>query len=222
MDRHDDMIILYPVFLKCCQYTSDKFWRKIFDDFAYGKCPYGVYFNKDVLCCKGKKGQVNCLIDDNIDDKSLYEKIREILVNNMGILSPNDRITQEKIFVEFSEPENETTWNGIKKKNKKDLLLELFSIEMRQKFNLGIQEARFLHSFIKSALMFKTILPSDIVIENGRISEIRGINIKDKKIIFDIDLYDFVIDEKETRIENKRKMSDSWDTYINELQRDKN
>ena len=31
--------IIYPVFLECCEFSSDTFWANVFEDLAYGKTP---------------------------------------------------------------------------------------------------------------------------------------------------------------------------------------
>ena len=41
--------IVYPIFLECFQYITDKFWLNIFEDLAYGKAPYGTYISKGSL-----------------------------------------------------------------------------------------------------------------------------------------------------------------------------
>ena len=47
--------LVYPFFLKCCEYTDDIFWKFVFEDLAYGKSPYGTYITKNFLCCNYKK-----------------------------------------------------------------------------------------------------------------------------------------------------------------------
>ena len=46
--------LIYPFFIECLQYTSDKFWKNVFEDLAYGITPAGTYINKDFLTCNYK------------------------------------------------------------------------------------------------------------------------------------------------------------------------
>ena len=62
--------LLYPIFLECCQYTSDIFWENIFEDLAYGKTPYGTYVSKNFLICNNKKKNFSYKITFN-DPKTL-------------------------------------------------------------------------------------------------------------------------------------------------------
>lgn len=213
-----DRIIHHPIFLKCCHCTNDKFWKNIFDELAYGICPYGIYFNRGMICCKGNKGNFNYIIDDTDDIEIIYENIRDILTET-GVISPDEKIIKQRIFTDFNNPGNEQTWNEIKKKNKKDLLVELFAIDLMTVSGITIEQARYVESFIRSALMFKTISSSDIIIKNGRISSIEGITIENKNIKFDIDLYDFNIDCKDENTHvNIKKMSDYWESYLDNLE----
>ena len=49
--------LIYPIFLSCCEFSKDNFWKFIFEDLAYGNCPYGTYIVKNYICCnyKGKE-----------------------------------------------------------------------------------------------------------------------------------------------------------------------
>ena len=38
--------LLYPIFLDCCLYADDDFWKYILEDLAYGRSPYGTYIKK--------------------------------------------------------------------------------------------------------------------------------------------------------------------------------
>ena len=57
--------IIYPIFLECCQYTTDIFWENVFEDLSYGKTPYGTYITKDFLCCNYKEKEFSYKIEKN-------------------------------------------------------------------------------------------------------------------------------------------------------------
>ena len=54
--------IIYPIFLECCEYTKDEFWRSIFEDLAYGITPQGTFISKGSLCCSYKRKQFSYTI----------------------------------------------------------------------------------------------------------------------------------------------------------------
>ena len=207
-------LISYPIFLLCCQYTVDKFWENIFKNLARGKTPYGVYFNRLILCCKGKSGLVNCIIDVK-DAKLLHDEIYKVFVDEMDILSHNERVIKRKLFVEFSNSESVVYWNDIKKKITKELLIDMFSLRIKKECFFTLKQTRYLRSFIQTALALKTILPTDIILDGSGISHIIGITFSKKKMHLDIDIYQLDIEHKQSiSINIKKKMIDHWSRYI--------
>ena len=69
-------------------------------------------------------------------------------------------------------------------------------------------------------LLFKSISSSNIILENGSIKNIDGINFDIKRVSFELELYNIDIDEdNETSIrESQRKyMVDHWVNYLSDL-----
>ena len=88
----------------------------------------------------------------------------------------------------FNNIENEIkeyrkSWSNIRKKNIKDLLIESYIIDMKNKHCLTIKQSRTLLSLIFIGMVFKVITVKDIVYENGCIKNIEGISFKKKQII---------------------------------------
>ena len=67
--------LVYPIFLECCKYTKDNFWKYIFEDLAYKKTPYGIYIYCDYICCNYKGKEFNYKIDNAKDSKELFGDI---------------------------------------------------------------------------------------------------------------------------------------------------
>ena len=65
--------ITYPIFLKLASIQEDTFWKYIYEDLSYGKCPYGIYIQNDYICSfiKGKE------FSYHFDDKE--EHLKEII-----------------------------------------------------------------------------------------------------------------------------------------------
>ena len=90
--------IVYPFFLHCCRETNDRYWKYIFEDLAFGIGPYGVYFSKDFMCCGFKGKEFSYKVDQHKPTNELYEEVRNLLRNKLGIRSHDDIIQQKKNF----------------------------------------------------------------------------------------------------------------------------
>ena len=115
--------IIYPVLLECCSYADDSFWENMFEDLAYGICPYGTYISKDFLCCSFRGKEFSYKLERK-DPKVLYNDIYHLLAHKVGILSQKEKIRKRYMFhsVEKNIKESQENWVDIRKKNIKDLL----------------------------------------------------------------------------------------------------
>lgn len=216
--------VVNPVFLNCCQHTVDKYWENIFREIAYGNTPYGSYVHNSTFCCKSKNGVVvSILIDENNTQKT-HDDIYNAIKTNLNIQSPTERM---QTIHEFDKTEEEmktirNNWSDIKKKNVKDLLVDIFTIKMSKNYNLSLQQSRYLRSIIHTGILFKAIEANDIIMENGNIKSIVGIYFSDKNIRFDLDLYNSEIsDTVHNNDTTKQRMSKLWDKYITNLENKK-
>ena len=149
--------IIYPIFLECCVYAEDSFWKNIFDDLAYGKTPYGTYINKDFLCCGYKDKEFSYKIE-KIEPKKIYTDIYKLLTNKLGILSQKEKIKKRISFYQAEDriKQSRQSWSDIRKKNIKDLLIERYVIDMKKKYLLTIKQSKYLLSVIFIAIVFKS------------------------------------------------------------------
>ena len=127
--------IVYPIFLECCQYTTDTFWENVFEDLAYGKTPYGTYISRDFLCCSYRKKDFSYKIERK-ETRKVYEEVHNLLVNKLGLISPQERVKQKKLFDEYENSMrfSRDSWSSIRKKSVKELLIELFVPRMKNKY----------------------------------------------------------------------------------------
>lgn len=210
--------IIYPILLECCQFAPDIFWENIFEELAYGRAPYGAYISKNFLCCSFKKKEFSYKIEKK-DPKILYNDISLLLTSKLGIFSQQEKILQKHDFkdVEDNIKLSRQKWSTIRKKNIKDLLIEIYVIKMKNKYSLTVMQSRQLLSIILIGMTFKTITANDIEYSNGEITNINGIKFEKKKIIVEKELYNSNnIPEKIILIERK-EMIDAWHKYIKEL-----
>jgi len=212
--------IIYPVFLECCQYTDDTFWENIFEDLAYGKAPYGTYISKDFICCSYKKKEFSYRIEKK-DVKTIYIEVYNLLTRKLGILSQREKVKKRKAFTDLEETikESRKSWSDIKKKNMKELLIELYVTRMKIKHSLSIKQARYLLSVIMLALAFKVITGDDIEYVNDHIVHIDGIDFTNKQVIVERDLYNLEVSFAHHIVLDKKLMSDNWDKYLKDLRK---
>ena len=216
--------LIYPVLLECCQFTKDIFWRNIFEELAYGRTSYGIYISKNFICCSQKKKEFSYKIE-NKDPQLIFNELYNIFKNKVGIQSHQERLNNRKAFNELEdETKNniKNNWNSIKKKNMKELLIELYVTKMKNKYFLSLEQARYLISIIYIGILFKVIIPKrDINYSNGEIINISGIEFDRKKVILNRDIYSVEIGDTifSSNDPQKRMMSDNWYTYIKNLQK---
>lgn len=212
--------ILYPVFLDCCKHTDDTFWENIFENLAYGKTPYGTYISKNFLCCSYKKKDFSYKIEKK-DSKTIYKEVYTLLAKRVGILSHKETSKKRKDFLEIENniKDSRKNWSEIRKKNIRELLIELYVTRMKLKYFLSIKQVKYLLSIIFFAMVLKVIKSSDIDYVNGSIINIKGIEFKKKQIIITRDLYNIEVNLEPHILSEKKMMSDNWEKYLDSLRK---
>ena len=210
--------IVYPIFLECCELIDDTFWKNVFEELSYGKCPYGTYISKDFLCCNYKNKEFSYKIESK-NPQQLYTDIYTLFVKKLGLLSHKDKIEKRVNFnnIELEIKECRKSWSNIRKKNIKDLLIENYVISMKKQFSLSLKQSQYLLSIIFIGMVFKVITVKDICYEDGIIKNINGISYKKKNVILEKDIYDFDINTHPYIFVEKKLMSDTWVKYIETL-----
>uniref|UniRef100_A0A6C0LYE6 Uncharacterized protein n=1 Tax=viral metagenome TaxID=1070528 RepID=A0A6C0LYE6_9ZZZZ len=211
--------IIYPIFLECCPHAKNSFWENIFEDLAYGKTPYGTYISKDFLCCSYRKKDFSYKIERK-KSLQIHNDVYKLLTDKLGLFSPQEKNQHKK---DFENLENEMSysrdnWSSIRKKNIKELLVELFVIRMKNKYSLTLKKSRYLLSVIFMAIIFKVITSDDIKYSDGKIYEIEGIKFSKNKVIIECELYNLdTLSGNRIVSTKKSKMSDNWLKYLKEL-----
>lgn len=213
--------IIYPVFLECYQYTPDIFWENIFEDLAYGKTPYGTYISKDFFCCNYKDKEFSYKIEKDKSSRVIYDEVYDLLVNKLGLLSQKDKVKKRSDLhiVEENIKANRKDWSTIRKKNVKDFLIEKYVIDIKNKYNFTIKQAKYLLSVIFIAIVFKVITSKDIEYSDGKIKNINGIEFEKKQIVIKKNIYDIEVSFAPSIIIDKKLMSDNWEKYIATLRK---
>jgi len=212
--------ILYPIFLDCCQHIDDTFWENIFENLAYGKTPYGTYISKNFLCCSYKKKDFSYKIEKK-DSKTIYKEVYTLLTKRVGILSNKETSRKRKDFLEIENniKDSRKNWSEIRKKNIRELLIELYVTRMKLKYFLSIKQVKYLLSIIFFAMTLKVIKSSDIEYVNGNIINIKGIEFKKKQIIVTRNLYNIEVNLEPHVLTEKKMISDNWEKYLDSLRK---
>ena len=212
--------IIYPIFLECYQFASDTFWENIFEDLAYGKTPYGTYINKNFLCCSYKNKEFSYKIERK-NPEDLYTDIYNLLTKKLGILSQKEKVKKRVDFhqTESRIKEFRQEWANIRKKNIKDLLVERYVIDMKNKHSLTLKQTKYLLSILFIAIIFKVITSQDIQYSDGKIQHIDGIDFITKKIVIKKNIYDIDVSFSPEIFIDKKVMSENWEKYLISLKK---
>lgn len=215
----------YPIFLRCCEFTEDEFWKNIFEDLAYGKAPHGTYISKNFLCCSYKEKNFNYKIEDDKDPEEIYEDIYDLLKNKLGLLSQKQKEIKREKFenIEYTRKESRKTWKKIRKKTTKQFMIQIYVAQMKTKYNLTIKQSKKLLSDIFISIALQLITPENINYSNGKINSIDGIEFENEKVLFSFDLNDAKCKKSNSKTKtSKKSIVTLWDNYIKNLQKIKN
>lgn len=206
--------LIYPFFIECCGLTTDKFWKGIFEDLAYGVAPYGAYILRGAIICNYKDKEFMYRIVKK-DPAELYNEIYNLFTAKLNVMS-KEQILQQKEDMERTQ-ESATDWAAIKKKNIKDVLLANWALNMKNKHRLSLPQTRYILSIMFLGLIFKVFTSKDIIIKNGCIEEINGIRFSEGKVHIERDIYDIPYTPSPETVTFKTNMSDQWDRYVQSL-----
>lgn len=204
----------YNFFSDCVKYAETDFWVNIFTDLSNGVPPYGFSLYNDTISYKHNKDKY-VRISINTNPEKLYNIVNKFLYDN-GIMSSGERDKKKEDFNQDSSVCNDS-WSSIRKKNTRELLMQLYVLKVKKQYNLSIKQCRYLLSFIYMAVLFNEINQEDIHIVNGKIEKIDGITYSNGKIDFKIDLYNNIgsssNDENRINLSGKTMIT-KWEKYI--------
>ena len=214
--------IIYPFFLECCSLAPDIFWNNVFEDLAYGKSPYGTYIHKDFLCCGFKKKEFSYKIERK-DPQVLFDDIYKLLNKKLGLLSHKEKIKKRLIFyqTESQLKDNYKNWENIRKQNMKNLLYKKYVIDLKKKYSLDKQQARYLWSAIFVATICKAITSKNITYSSNKIQNIEGVKVSAGKIEQLPKIKHTKSNTSSQSVPVKKNMSDNWEKYLTTFKKSK-
>lgn len=182
----------YPLFLRCCSHLSDPFWKYLFEDFAYGKSPYGIILKDDGIHSIIRNKEFSITFDGKTD-KELADEICQSLSSKLAILSEKDHQYRRRVYENAYQEvmQKFSCWNDIKKKKIKDLLIEQFVLKKKHEYGLSLDLTKKLFSIIFVGIQFKTITCRHIIYSFGEIDSIQGIDFQNQQIMCHVALISF-------------------------------
>jgi hypothetical protein len=208
--------LLYPIFLEVSKEEKDNFWKYIFEDLAFGICPYGTYINKGFLCCNFKGKEFNYKIDVNNIELS-HKNVKNLLKTKLGLSSSQDKMI---LLQDFIKSENEMQdlmnmkWSFIKKKSIKDLLIENYMIKMKKEHHLSEKQVKSAFFYIQTGILFRFITSKDINYSNGVIENIDGIDFSENNISFTKNITEMESSVNKIKFLEKNTLSSLWYNLI--------
>jgi hypothetical protein len=185
-------VVTHPIFLRCCQYLSDPFWIYLFEDMAYGKCPYGIILKDNCIYSVLKNREFTySLLQSDKDTKTMCEDLCTIFSSKLHLLSQKDHFRYRTECQDYvtNYMNNMYQWNDIRKKSLKDLLLEQYSLTQKQKYNYSYAFTRKLFAIVFIGIQFKTILSKHIHYRNRSIRNIDGVECKPSEIVCSFNIF---------------------------------
>jgi len=169
--------ILYPIFLDVASCTEDSFWKFIFKDLAFGICPYGTYIDDGVVCCKFKGKEFNFRFSDQ-PVKTIFSELTCLLQHNLNLKSIIDISTHHDYIQDYFEGLH-PSWNEIKKKSIRTLLIEKYVLEQKTRHQLTMKQTKKMLSEIMLGFQFKSLLNQDVEYDsmNYKILSISKVNV---------------------------------------------
>jgi phosphoenolpyruvate carboxylase len=160
--------MINPIFYKMTFFTSDYIWKGVFYKLAYS----------DPELFKLKVKFYNDIYTINIKDEECYTFSKFLINDNKNVdtfiktfQSHYQTLQISKRYLKFAC----TEWSHIKKKSLQRFLIENYILNTYDKL-FSIRDLKKIMHKIQTCIVFKNILKSDIIFDNGKIQKIIGID----------------------------------------------
>ena len=164
--------IIYPAFSACANLTNDIFWKKKFNIWASGKLPNFFTMQDNTIVFKKKLELFTCELGNDVNE-NLNNAMNFFRIHgNIFSTLENDEQTEYK---ENIKKTNEALkWRGLSKK-KQEYLIRLYVDNQSLALGLDNDISNRLMQTIRLAFSDKQYNKNNIVLVNGKISEINGL-----------------------------------------------
>lgn len=222
--------VIFPLFLEVSEKTKDDYWKQFFLDLSIGKIIKGVHVsNGHIQSSNKKKGFSYYFVKKTSDD--IINELIPILISNCNTCP--DKNVKLKSITEKIKKENEEIklgkWTKIRRKNIKVALLQEYLTELQKNNNLSWIECSYVYNILNNNIN-SSIMSKIVNLEDGKIINIKGLEVLDGKIIFEHEFYTNIKEEKknieeieeeyekntneEIELLTDEKLETLWDSYI--------
>lgn len=172
--------VLHPVFAECAKLTTDRFWKDLFEKASFGKLLRGFTINRDYLIYKRGSKSDSVFIPNSPHEA--YSVCVSFFQSSAKIYSDEDlrKIREEERLMQLQEQLRERTWSKTLKRQK-EVLIETYIYELKKKYSLGIEEGKKLEDLINIGLLYNYFNKDNIILEDGMISDIKGLQYNETK-----------------------------------------
>ncbi len=161
--------LVYPIFLQCSNHAP-MYYKSIFEDMAYGKCPRGIFImNYNILSSK-RDVLIHSFNDKTKTIQDIVDTIITILQKYTNIAFRNKR----NIPILTSDIQT-NKWSSLKNKTQRELLIINYVLRLRTQHNLDWIKTMSLLRIINYTLLVKTHTSDDIEMKRGEIYSIKDI-----------------------------------------------
>ena len=195
--------IQHAIFEECAKITEDPLWKGIFISASIGKLPRGFMIRNGTLTNKKGNKIISLEIPDN--PKMALDACVSFF-QRAGILSTKDQERINKRVEDYKKTDKtlqQMRWDEIRQKRVKELLLSNYIRKLCKKHRLRNSEVERLKETIHVAFLLDKLGNDNIIFENGKISNITGIE-------FNQETREFIIAKREPkRIKNSTQTKDT-------------
>jgi hypothetical protein len=230
-------IVEFPIFDEIMKIETDSYWISFFNECAIGKLPRGFKYGNNILFYRIKSKIIEVFIPEDPYESSNI--IKKFVYEHSGIISPNDlnekRNIEEKRIANIIVNEN-IQWINIKNEKEQSILISLFAEKISEYYNLSIEESKILIQIIKIGVIAGYLNNENIIMNNGQIVEIIGLEFNEDDKTFSIskqisnsfkpvkknfadettELKTYT-EDTEINVQNKKCLIKQWNKFVTDL-----
>lgn len=207
--------VKFAIFSECAKLEKTPFWKAKFEEFSKGQFPKGFTYRDKVLSYKRLRRKALQKIDIPNDPAEAAVAVKTFMRSETGTI-PTDELIKKRIEMTVALKQNlvpdDQKWKDIRAPTVKRQMITAYVYDCVKSGKLGDSDARNLTSVIVSGLSIKAIKPEDIVLKDGKIVDIGGIDY-DERGFFLISVPEIcgTISSKVVKVSKQTSGDDKWE-----------
>jgi hypothetical protein len=178
----------YKLFEECSQYTTDPYWKKVFENCSKGRFPKNSGYDESNISIWFRYGKdINWYRVVNNPEQD-YNDIKKCFKEYLKLRSEKDKLENRADFNILKDELDKSyigNWKNIKKKNIRDSLIRHYILHLKKVHNLDIDQTINLSRDIRQAMLFGWITPDHIDYSNRKIQNISNLRFENSNFIID-------------------------------------